>query len=74
LVAGRSHSHRRAGRGGRADATEVEITFAPIGDGATRVDIEHRGWERLGARGSQWRDANQIGWSSLLPHFTAACG
>src|SRR5215468_8946221 len=29
----------------RADATEVEIRFAPVGDDRTRVDIEHRGWE-----------------------------
>jgi uncharacterized protein YndB with AHSA1/START domain len=56
----------------RADATEVEITFVDRG-GATRVEIEHRGWERLGARGPDWREANRSGWSSLLPHFTAAC-
>lgn len=60
-------------RGDRADATEVEISFAAIGEHATRVDIEHRGWERLGARGPDWREANHHGWTSLLPHFTAAC-
>ncbi len=32
----------------RSDATEVEVTFTPAGDG-TAVTIEHRGWERLGA-------------------------
>ncbi|MBI4261184.1 MAG: SRPBCC domain-containing protein [Actinobacteria bacterium] len=26
--------------------TEIEVTFTPEGDG-TRVDLEHRGWERL---------------------------
>jgi uncharacterized protein YndB with AHSA1/START domain len=56
----------------RRDATEVEIRFAPLGDAATRVDIEHRGWERLGAAGEPWRDANQQGWATLLPHYTAA--
>jgi uncharacterized protein YndB with AHSA1/START domain len=44
------------------------------GDSTTRVEIEHRGWERLGAQGSDWRDANRAGWASLLPHYTAACG
>jgi uncharacterized protein YndB with AHSA1/START domain len=57
----------------RADATEVEITFAAIGEDATRVEIEHRGWERLGRRGADWREANRRGWETLLPHFTAAC-
>jgi uncharacterized protein YndB with AHSA1/START domain len=56
----------------RADATEVEITFLDHA-GATRVEIEHRGWERLGAKGSDWREANTRGWSGLLPHFVAAC-
>jgi uncharacterized protein YndB with AHSA1/START domain len=59
-------------RADRADATEVEITFAGQGE-RTRVDIEHRGWERLGERGSARRDANQAGWGGLLPHFIGAC-
>jgi len=55
----------------RADATEVEIRFVPDGD-ATRIEIEHRGWERLGADGVTWRDRNLGGWSTLLPHFIGA--
>lgn len=55
----------------RADATEVEIRFVESGHG-TRVEIEHRGWERLGAQGPGWREANQAGWASLLPHYRAA--
>ena len=57
----------------RADATDVEITFVALDDGTTRVDIVHTGWERLGAGGQAWRDANAGGWAGLLPHFTAAC-
>jgi uncharacterized protein YndB with AHSA1/START domain len=53
----------------RADATEVEVTFVDQGNATTRVDIEHRGWERLGAQGETWRDANRGGWSTLLPHY-----
>jgi len=28
--------------------TEVEVRFVPDGEG-TRVELEHRGWERVGA-------------------------
>ena len=50
----------------KADATEVEIRFHPQGAAQTRVDIEHRGWERVG---EQWRDRTRIGWQTLLPHY-----
>jgi Activator of Hsp90 ATPase homolog 1-like protein len=56
----------------RADATEVEIRFIARGDAATHVEIEHRGWERLGDEGRTWRDRNRGGWATLLPHFVAA--
>ena len=49
----------------KTDATEVEISFRPH-DGNTRIDIEHRGWERAG---DGWRERNRIGWQTLLPHF-----
>jgi uncharacterized protein YndB with AHSA1/START domain len=55
----------------RRDATDVEIRFLPIGD-RTRVEIEHRGWERLGADGEASRDANRGGWAGLLPHYVQA--
>lgn len=35
-------------RAERADATDVSITFVDGGDGTSRVEIEHAGWERLG--------------------------
>ena len=56
----------------RADATDVEIRFVPVGEAATRVEIEHSGWERLGERGPTWRARNLGGWSTLLPHYRAA--
>ena len=56
----------------RADATEVEITFAADEHDGTAVSIEHRGWERLGARGPDRRQQNQQGWEDLLPHFQTA--
>jgi uncharacterized protein YndB with AHSA1/START domain len=57
----------------RADATDVEIRFSGL-DGGTHVEIEHRGWERLGADGESWRDRNRGGWSTLLPHYLEAAG
>ena len=56
----------------REDATEVEIRFVPTSEATTRVEIEHRGWERLGSDGPAWRDRNRGGWDSLLPHYIAA--
>jgi uncharacterized protein YndB with AHSA1/START domain len=54
----------------RADATRVEIGFAPV-PGGTRVSIVHGGWERLGARGPGLRERNQRGWGGLIPHYVA---
>jgi len=56
----------------RSDATEVEIQFIDCGDATTRVEIEHRRWEALGAEGASWRDRNRGGWATLLPQFIAA--
>jgi hypothetical protein len=58
----------------RADATEVEIRFIARDAAATRVEIEHRGWERLGAAGPDWRDRNRAGWQTLIPHYISAAG
>jgi uncharacterized protein YndB with AHSA1/START domain len=56
----------------RADATEVEITFAPAAEG-TAVTIVHRGWERLGGKGPERRARNERGWGGLIPRYVAAC-
>jgi hypothetical protein len=56
----------------RADATEVEIRFVEAGPRATRIEIEHRNWEALGAQAESWRDRNRGGWATLLPHYLAA--
>lgn len=55
----------------REAATEVEIRFVPRGEAITRIEIEHRGWERL-TDGGELRDRNQIGWKTLVPHFVEA--
>ena len=61
-------------RADRSDATDVAISFVAEGASRTRVEITHAGWERLGARGGAWRERNQQGWSTLLPHYRAAVG
>lgn len=65
-------SYRWHLRQDRADATEVEITFAAAVGAGTQMAIEHRGWAALGARGAEQRELNHRGWTRLLPHFQAA--
>jgi uncharacterized protein YndB with AHSA1/START domain len=57
--------------GDRADATEVEVTFADSG-ASTRVRITHSGFERLGTKGEELRRRNRQGWAGLLEHFGRA--
>jgi uncharacterized protein YndB with AHSA1/START domain len=59
-------------RADRSDATDVEILFHKVHDASTRVEIEHRGWERLGVKAAPWREANNNGWNGVLPAYRAA--
>ena len=47
------------------DATEVEVQFVPDGD-ATRVELEHRGWEDVEVDGSEKRSNYDSGWDVVL--------
>jgi hypothetical protein len=51
----------------------VEIRFLPDGDG-TRVELEHRGWERVGAEAAEVREAygSPQGWVTTLNVFASA--
>lgn len=49
-------------------STEVEVAFAPDGDG-TRVDLEHRGWDRVGARGAEGQAGWADGWDVVLSRY-----
>jgi len=55
----------------RSKASEVEIRFTPLGDGTTRVDLEHRAFERYGEGGEAMRNGvgGEGGWGSLLQLF-----
>ena len=50
--------------------TEVELRFSDAGPGATRIDLEHRGWERL-ADAAEKRAGYDEGWAALLEHLAA---
>lgn len=52
-----------------SNATDVEIVFRELANSTTRVEIEHGGWDRLGAIGQSWRDTNQAGWDGVLPSY-----
>jgi uncharacterized protein YndB with AHSA1/START domain len=48
--------------------TEIEVTFTDEG-GKTRVDLEHRGWERLGERAAEARQGYSEGWEHVLASY-----
>jgi Activator of Hsp90 ATPase homolog 1-like protein len=56
----------------RSEATDVLLNFVDLGDDRTRLDIVQSGWERLGAQGAAFRNANTGGWNALIPSFVAA--
>jgi uncharacterized protein YndB with AHSA1/START domain len=48
--------------------TEIEVTFTDEG-GKTRVDLEHRGWERLGDGAAEGRQGYDQGWQQVLAAY-----
>lgn len=52
-------------------ATEIEVTFTEE-DGGTRVDVEHRGFERLGPDGGPTAQGFAGGWPPVLALYAAA--
>jgi uncharacterized protein YndB with AHSA1/START domain len=51
--------------------TELEVRFTPEGDG-TLVELEHRGWERLGEIAEEARAGYGTGWVRVLARFEDA--
>jgi uncharacterized protein YndB with AHSA1/START domain len=56
-----------------AKSTEVEITFTPA-DGGTLVELEHRGFEKLGETGERMSEKVGApgGWGDLLEMYAKA--
>jgi uncharacterized protein YndB with AHSA1/START domain len=49
-------------------STELEVRFTPEG-GGTRVDLEHRGWERYGESAQESFGSYDTGWDFVLGRF-----
>ncbi|MGD2050844.1 MAG: SRPBCC family protein [Acidimicrobiia bacterium] len=57
-----------------AQSTEIEVRFDPAGEGACRVSLEHRDWERLGDEAAAIRDGYDTGWDTVLGGYTDLAG
>jgi uncharacterized protein YndB with AHSA1/START domain len=51
--------------------TEVEVRFTAEA-GGTRVDLEHRGWDRAGAAATKMGAQYDGGWDLVLSRYAAA--
>lgn len=56
-----------------AKSSEVEVRFTPQADGSTRVDLEHRCFERMGDGWESMRTMvdGGMGWGALMGLFAA---
>ena len=54
-------------------ATELEVRFLPEGD-VTRVELEHRGWERLAEGAGEKRSDFDTGWDHVLGAYCRRVG
>ena len=53
--------------------TVVEVRFVPEGAG-TRVELEHRGWERVAEDAAAKRDDYDSGWGYVLGRYLESIG
>ena len=53
-------------------AKQVELRFIEHAD-RTVVELEHRGWEKLGEQASKIREGYHSGWQSVLAKYVARC-
>jgi uncharacterized protein YndB with AHSA1/START domain len=56
-------------------SSEVEVRFSAEGEERTRVDLEHRNFERMGREpGEKLRNSVDNGWPAVLAQYATACG
>lgn len=53
--------------------TEVDVRFVSEGS-TTRVDLEHRGWERFGSSAAERRTAFANGWPTVFSRYCETAG
>jgi hypothetical protein len=55
-------------------ASTIEVTFAALTPAQTRVDLEHRDFERHGAEAEEYRNglASADGWPLILERYRSA--
>jgi uncharacterized protein YndB with AHSA1/START domain len=56
---------------GPETSQEVEVRFSPTDEG-TRLELEHRGWERLVATADEIPEHYDSGWDEVLSRYVAA--
>ena len=57
-----------------SQASTVEVRFEPAGETATKVTVQHAGWERHGEQGHAYRDGFAQAWPHALAAFAEAAG
>jgi uncharacterized protein YndB with AHSA1/START domain len=53
-------------------ASEVEVSFHREPDGRTRVELEHRHFERMGQGGEKMRADVERGWPAIMDFYSQA--
>ena len=56
---------------GSGPATELEVRVVADGE-QTHVELEHRGWERLGDEAAESQSGYDSGWEHVLGRYVAA--